>query len=84
MVTKKPSNKPEEILMNWDIRKSDIYEQTHQNRFLYLPQVFRLKIENSDREVPAQYLFYVETERMGLFGNIENCRKVADKIGALL
>jgi hypothetical protein len=46
----------------------------------YLPEVFRLKITNVDKEIIAKYLLKIEMEMMGLFGNLENCRKVADKI----
>jgi hypothetical protein len=33
-----------------------------------------------DKETIAQYLLKIEKERMGLPGNIENSRKVAEKI----
>ena len=46
----------------------------------YIPQVFQLKIMAADKEKIATHLFEMETERMGLFGNLDHCREVADKI----
>jgi hypothetical protein len=49
----------------------------------YTPQVFYLKMTNADPEKIALHLFQIETERMGLSGSIDHCRKVAEKISNL-
>jgi len=46
----------------------------------YTPQIFNLKIQGANRETIAQCLYKIETEIIGVPGNIEHCRKVADKI----
>ena len=46
----------------------------------YTLGLFRLKLEGADKDTIANHLFKIETENMGLTGNIENCKKVADKI----
>lgn len=46
----------------------------------YTPTIFNLIKKNSDKETIAQKLFDFETQNMGLFGNIEHCRQVAEKI----
>ena len=49
----------------------------------YTSQVFSLKMTNADSEKIAQHLLQIETERMGLSGSIDHCRKVAEKISSL-
>jgi hypothetical protein len=46
----------------------------------YTPTIFSLKNKGADKEVIAQKLFELETKNMGLAGNIEHCRQIADKI----
>lgn len=46
----------------------------------YTPTIFGLKKRGADKEVLAQKLFELETKNMGLAGNIEHCRQIADKI----
>ena len=71
----------DEILWNdWDPIGVNGYEEARDEYQSYLPQVFNFKINNADKEILAQHLFKIETERMGLFGNIEKCRSVAEKI----
>jgi hypothetical protein len=71
----------DEILWSeWDPIGINKYEEARDEYYSYLPEVFRLKINNADKEDIAQFLFKVETQNMGLFGNIEHCRKVAEKI----
>jgi hypothetical protein len=49
----------------------------------YTPTIFGLKINGDDKETIAQKLYEIETTRMGLTGNIEHCRKIAEKINNL-
>ena len=74
----------DEILWNdWDpigINQLDWSRDEYQG---YLYKVFELKIEKADLEIIAEFLHKAETERMGLPGNIANCRRVAEKIIAL-
>ena len=75
----------DEILWNeWDPIGVNEVVEARDEYYAYLPEVFRLKNENADKEAIAQYLFKVETERMGMSGNIENCRRVADIISHLV
>jgi hypothetical protein len=46
----------------------------------YIPQIYKLKVQGLDRELLAKYLFKIETDTMGLSGNIHLCRQIADKI----
>ena len=71
----------DEILWNdWDpIGVNDI-EEARDEYQSYIPQAFSFRIKNSDRETIAQYLYKIETENMGLSGDIEHCRQVAEKI----
>jgi hypothetical protein len=72
----------DKILWNdWDPIGVKEYEEDARDEYQsYVPQIFKLKIDNAGKELIAQYLFNIETERMGLSGNIEKCRVVADKI----
>lgn len=73
----------DEILWNdWDpIGVNDI-EDARDEYQSYTSQVFGLKINNTDKEIIAQHLLKIERELMGLPGNLENCRKVAEKLVA--
>ena len=46
----------------------------------YTPAIFDLKIKEVDKEAIAQKLYEFETGRMGLGGDIEHCRQIAEKI----
>ncbi|WP_442592040.1 hypothetical protein ACSBL2_12525 [Pedobacter sp. AW31-3R] len=56
-----------------DIAPRDEYQS-------YTPQIFGLVKSNSDRMVIAKTLSKIETDYMGLAGNIEKCFKIADKM----
>ncbi len=49
----------------------------------YTPAIFDLKIKGADRDAIAQRLCEFEIERMGLGGDIEHCREIAEKIVGL-
>lgn len=46
----------------------------------YTPTILNLKIKGVDKETIAKKLFEIETETIGVLGDIEKCRNVADKI----
>ncbi|MDB4904163.1 MAG: hypothetical protein JWQ63_3444 [Mucilaginibacter sp.] len=46
----------------------------------YVPRIFELKKSGAEKQKIAEYLFTVETERMGMGGTFENCLNIADKI----
>lgn len=45
-----------------------------------MPQIFGLFKSNTDKMVIAKTLSKIETDNMGLAGNIEKCLKIADKM----
>jgi hypothetical protein len=70
----------DEILWNdWDplgvnaITPRDKYQN-------YTPTILNLKIKQADKETIARKLFEIETQTMGMLGDIHRCRNVADKI----
>lgn len=64
----------------WDpIGISDIPE-ARDEYYDYLPQVFKLAIEGASAKTIAEYLHSVETETMGLSGNLKHCKEVANII----
>ena len=74
----------DEILWNdWDPVGINDCEQARDEYYGYLPHLWRFKLQGSDPETIAQYLLNIETEHMGLNGDIDNCRKVAKKIFSL-
>ena len=58
-----------------DMAPRDEYES-------YTPQIFSLVKSNTDKMVIAKTLSKIETDNIGLAGNIEKCLKIADKIVA--
>lgn len=56
-----------------DIAPRDEYQS-------YTQTIFRLKTNGADKETIAKTLHEIETVTIGVVGNIEHCRKVADKI----
>lgn len=56
-----------------DIAPRDEYQS-------YTPTIFELRTNGTDRETIAKTLHEIETVTIGVVGNIEHCRKVADKI----
>jgi len=71
------------LLTEWDplgINKKtearDIYKD-------YAPQIFNLKRNEADLEMIASHLFEIETKSLGLFGNMNHCRHIANKVISL-
>jgi len=56
-----------------DIAPRDEYQS-------YTPTIFELKTSGADSETIAKALYKIETEIIGVLGNIDQCRQVADKI----
>lgn len=56
-----------------DIAPRDEYQS-------YTPTIFKLKTSGADRETIAKTLYEIETVTIGVVGDIEHCRQVADKI----
>lgn len=56
-----------------DIAPRDEYQS-------YTPTMFKLKTSGADRETIANMLHQIETVTIGVLGNIDHCRQVADKI----
>lgn len=46
----------------------------------YTPAIFSLRIHGADKETIASKLYEIESKTMGVLGNIEHCKKVAEKI----
>jgi hypothetical protein len=71
----------DEILWNdWDPIRVNETEEARNEYQSYTPQVFSFRINNSDNETIARHLYKIETEIMGLNGDIKKCREVAEKI----
>ena len=68
------------ILWNdWDpIGINDIAPREEYQR--YTPTIFKLKTSGVDKETIAKTLHQIETISIGVLGNLEHCRQVADKI----
>jgi len=64
-------NHSELLWTEWDPIGLNEYKEARDEYCTYVPDVFKLKIDHTDSETIAQYLFKIETERMGLLGNIE-------------
>lgn len=56
-----------------DIAPRDEYQN-------YTPTIFNLKTNGADKETIAKTLHEIETITIGVVGDIDNCRQVADKI----
>ena len=68
------------LWQKWDPIGINDCDEARDEYYSYLPGIFKLKAEQADQETLAQYLFKLETENMGLGGNLENCRLVAELI----
>ncbi|HYE54316.1 MAG TPA: hypothetical protein VD996_05715 [Chitinophagaceae bacterium] len=64
----------DDILWNdWDPIGVNDYEEPSDEYYSYIPEVYKLKLQNATAEEIAQYLLKIETDNMGLNGNIERC-----------
>lgn len=46
----------------------------------YTSRIFSLKIRGANIETVAEKLYEIETLNMGILGNIDDCRRIAEKI----
>jgi hypothetical protein len=68
------------LWLEWDpIGVNDI-EDARGEYQSYTPQLFSLKINGAAKETIAKCLYKIETDNMGLLGNIDKCLEIADKI----
>ncbi len=65
----------------WDpIGVSEIVRDEYQ---MYVPQIFKMKQNKSSGEEIGKVLYKLETEKMGLLGNRENCKRVGEMINKI-
>jgi hypothetical protein len=71
----------DEILWeDWDPIGVNNFENSRDEYQTYVPQAFRLALENADVSEIAEYLNQVATETMGLQSNLDHCTKIAKVI----
>jgi len=71
----------DEILWTqWDPIGVNDVEDVRDEYESYTPTIFNLRIYGADKETIANKLFEIETKTMGVLGNIEHCRTVAEHI----
>ena len=71
----------DEILWNgWDPIGVNAEASARDEYQSYIDDVLEFKINVADKEDVANYLFDIETRRMGLVGNKSHCVAVAEKI----
>ena len=71
----------DEILwVDWDPIGVSEMAEARDEYYDYLPRVFHLALENADVSKLADYLFSIETEAMGLSGNMKHCVEIAELI----
>ena len=71
------------LLTEWNplgINNNDDVKDKYED---YALQVFNLKKNAADLEAIAGKLFEIETKSLGLFGNMNHCRHIAEKVMAL-
>lgn len=74
-------NKIDEILwLEWDPIGINDMEGPRDEYCGYIPELINLKMKNVKELEISNFLFEIETINMGLFGNKENCEKVAELI----
>jgi hypothetical protein len=75
------AQKIDEILwFDWDPIGVNDYTEARDEYRSYVPEIYDLKISGADREMIAERLYKIEAERIGLNGDRERCRVIADKI----
>jgi hypothetical protein len=74
----------DEILWkDWDPLCVNEFEEARDEYQSYTLEIIKLKVDNVDREIIAQKLNGIAISSMGLTGNIDHCRTVADQIISL-
>jgi len=71
----------DEILWNeWDPIGVNDFIDARDEYYGYIPHIYSLRVKGANKETLATHLFKIETERMGLLGNLERCKQIADRI----
>lgn len=77
-------NSIEKILWeDWDPICVNDTEEARDEYKSYVPIIFNLVINDASKELITNSLYNISTITMGLYGNIEHCSKIADKIISL-
>jgi hypothetical protein len=73
----------EALLHEWDPCGVSEYPEAQDEYHAYLPQVYRLVAENAGAEAIGDYLYRIETERMGMTTARWRLDPVAERLAAL-
>lgn len=77
--------KIKDILLNeWDPIGIAGIDEAEDEYDAYVPAVYQLLITGAPKDDIAKYLYWLETEYMGLNGNIENTKQIAKRLKDLL
>ena len=68
------------LLTEWDPIGVGGIAEARDEYHAYLPHVFRLALQGESENKIAEYLLWVETERMGLSGDRLKCKRIAGVI----
>ena len=68
------------MLSEWDPCCTDGAPEARDEYYSYLPQVFRLAMNDASPDEIAQHLLFIEDEYMGCKGDKKLCLSVAQKI----
>ena len=76
--------KIDELLWSeWDPIGVNYVEDARDEYQSYTPKIFDLKINNAGKNIIAMSLYKIETDNIGLGGNMFRCQEIADKIVSL-
>jgi hypothetical protein len=65
---------------DWDPIGLNKYEDARNEYYGYLPSILSKALNTNNYIELADFLFFIETERIGLDGNLNKCIDVAKKI----
>jgi hypothetical protein len=73
------------ILINeWDPIGVNIFPQANDEYDMYIPEIYKMLIHRRPKHELFDYLWWVETERMGLKGNRQHTDRVVDDLEKLI
>lgn len=64
----------------WDPIGVNDYPEARDEYHSYLPQIFKLKLNNASEIEIANYLNNITIDRMGMSGNLAHCKEIARQI----
>lgn len=73
----------EVLWKDWDPCGVSGHQGARDEYYSYLPEAFRLVMENATPAVIAQYLDDITTHRMGMLSNLKRSREIAEKLLSL-